>query len=136
MAAITVDIINISPGILKYVFSTTRCKNFFSTISTVTIEIFNFFKHMSLRYFFETIIMVVPDSCYNFKSSPYAPIFYVQNVKMCIHSEGVRILTFTNIRTFSRLFKMGTVSDFSLKGRGASYAFTGFSVGSMTFQGI
>ena len=34
--------------------------------------------------------MVVPDSCYNLKSPP---VFYVQNIKMCIHSEGVRIFS-------------------------------------------
>ena len=49
---------------------------------------------MSLRYFFQTILMVVTDSCYNLKSPPYAPAFYVQNIKMCIHSQGVRISTF------------------------------------------
>ena len=53
-----------------------------------------------LRYFFQTILMVVPDACYNLKSPPYAPVFYVQNIKMCIHSQGVRISTFSNISTF------------------------------------
>ena len=75
----------------------------FHPISPVTRGIFHFFKHMSLRYFFETILIVAPDSCYNLKSPPYAPVLYVQNIKMCIHSERVRISTFTNISTFSRL---------------------------------
>ena len=58
----------------------------FSIISPVTSGIFNLFKHMSLRYGFQTILMVVPDSCYNVKSPPYAPVFYVQNIKMYIYS--------------------------------------------------
>ena len=54
-----------------------------------------------------------------FKSPPYVPVFYVQNIKMCIHSQRVRISTFSKIllvliRLMIR-FKMGTVSDLSLK---------------------
>ena len=74
----------------------------FSTISPVRSGIFKFFKHMFLRYFFVT---VVTDSCYDLKSPPYAPIFYVKTIKMCIHPQVVRTSTFSNItykNTFSR----------------------------------
>ena len=63
----------------KYVFHYFTCNEWdFQLFQT---------SHMSLRYFFQTILMVVPDSCYNFKLPPYAPVFYVQNIKMCIHSK-------------------------------------------------
>ena len=97
----------------------------FSTISSETSGIFNFFKDMSLRYFFQMIIVVVQYKSYNLKSPPYAPVVYVKNIKICIHSQGVRISSFSNISTFEAIllvliifmlrFKMGTVSDLSLK---------------------
>ena len=49
---------------------------------------------MSLRYFFQKILGVVQYISYNLKSPPYAPVVYVENIKMCIHSQGVRITTF------------------------------------------
>ena len=52
---------------------------------------------MLLRYFFETILTAVTDSCYDFKSPPYTPVFYVKTIKICIHPQGVRISTFSNI---------------------------------------
>ena len=48
---------------------------------------FSTFSNISLIYIFEKFLMVVPDSCFNLKLPPYAPVFYVQNIKMCIHSE-------------------------------------------------
>ena len=65
----------------------------FSTISSGTSA-----------YFFQTILGVVQYISYNLKSPPYAPVVYVQNIEMCIHSQGVRISIFSNISTFSRLF--------------------------------
>ena len=59
----------------------------FFTISSGTSGIFNFFKHMSLRYFFQTILGVVQYISYYLKSPPYAPVVYVQNIEMCIHSQ-------------------------------------------------
>ena len=61
------------------------------SISSGMSGIFNFFKHMSLTYFFQTILGVVQYKSYNLKSPPYATVVYVQNIKMCIHSQGVRI---------------------------------------------
>ena len=62
----------------------------FSTISSGMSGIFNFFKHMSLRYFFQTILGVVQYICYNLKSPPYAPVVYVQNIKcVFIHSTQI-----------------------------------------------
>ena len=52
---------------------------------------------MLLRYFFETILTAVTDSCYDLKSPPYAPVFHVKTIKMCIHPQGVIISTFSNI---------------------------------------
>ena len=40
------------------------------------------------------ILWVVQYISYNLKSPPYAPVVYVQNIKMCIHSQKVRISTF------------------------------------------
>ena len=85
----------------------------------------NFFKHMSLRYFFQTILGVVQYISYNLKSPPYVPVVYVQNIKMRIHSQWVRISTFPILGLFWGYssganqimiwFQMGTVSDLSLK---------------------
>ena len=50
----------------------------FSTISSGKSWIFNFFKHMSLRYFFQTILGVVQYVSYNLKLSPYALVVCVQ----------------------------------------------------------
>ena len=80
-----------------------------STISSGTSGIFNFFKHMSLKYFFQTILGVVQYKSYNLKSPPYAPVVYVQNIEMCMHSSDA------NQINFMLRFKMGTVSDLSLK---------------------
>ena len=52
---------------------------------------------MLLRYFLETILTAVTDSCYDLKSPPYAPVFHVKTIKMCIYPQGVRISTFSNI---------------------------------------
>ena len=54
----------------------------FSTISSGTSGIFNFFKHRSLRYFFQTILGVVQYISYNLNSPPYAPVVYVQNINV------------------------------------------------------
>ena len=52
---------------------------------------------MLSRYFFEAILTVVPYSCYDVKSPPYEPFFDVQNIKMGMHPQGVKISTFSNI---------------------------------------
>ena len=52
---------------------------------------------MLLRYIYETILTVVTDSCFDLKSPPYAPVFHVKTIKMCIYPQGVRISTFSNI---------------------------------------
>ena len=57
----------------------------FTIISSGTSGIFNFFKHMSLTYFFQMILGVVQYISYNLKLPPYAPVVYVQNIKICIH---------------------------------------------------
>ena len=60
-----------------------------------------------------------------FKIAAICTSFYIQNIKICFHSQGVRF-SISNISTFSRLillvlirfmlqFKMGSVSDLSLK---------------------
>ena len=49
---------------------------------------------MLLRYFFETILTAVTDSCYDLKSQPYAPVFHVKTIKIEVE---VRISTFSNI---------------------------------------
>ena len=49
-----------APGILKYVFSPTRGRNF------------NFFKNKLCTYFFEMILLVLWDSCYDLKWPIYS----------------------------------------------------------------
>ena len=65
----------------------------FSTILSGMSGIFKFFKHMSLRFFFQTILGVVQYISDNLKLLQYAPVVYVQNIKMCIHSQGLRFST-------------------------------------------
>ena len=61
MAAITDDNYReFPPGILKYVLSVTRSKNFI------------FFKNKLSRYFFEMIQIVLSDSCYDLKCPIYS----------------------------------------------------------------
>ena len=72
---------------LIYVFYFT-CKEYdFQLVQTYVIKIF-----------FQIILTPEQDACYDLKSLAYATVFYVKNIKMCIHLEGVRILTlFLNI---------------------------------------
>ena len=55
---------------------------------------FQLFQTYVIKILFQTILGVVQYISYNLKSPPYAPVVYVQNIKMCIHSQGVRISTF------------------------------------------
>ena len=70
-------------------------------LSPVRSGIYNFFKYMLLFklqlfqiYVILFILGVVQYISYNLKSPPYAPVVFVQNIEMCIHSQGVRISTF------------------------------------------